>query len=180
MSDAERDAAAMLRLQQGDDLALNEIMSHWQQPLANFIYRYVGSEAEAVDLAQETFVRVYESRDRFRAGGKFSTWLFTIALNLCRNQARWKSRHPSAELDDTVADSISTPHEKAATSETATLVRRAVAELPHELRSALVLYEYEDKSYAEIASLLDCSVKAVETRIYRAKKILRDALASLL
>jgi len=177
MSDPELDSAAMARLAAGDDLALNELMTRWQQPLANFIYRYTANEAESIDLAQETFVRVYESRDRFKSGGKFSTWLFTIAINLCRNQARWKSRHPQAELDDEIPDSTSTPHDNVVREETAVRVRRAIADLPHDLRVALVLYEYEDKSYAEIAEQLDCTVKAVETRLYRAKQILRATLA---
>lgn len=177
MNDAERDAAAMERLAAGDDFALNEIMTRWQQPLANFIYRYTGSEAEAVDLAQETFVRVYENRDRFKRGGKFSTWLFTIAINLCRNQARWKSRHPQAELDESLRDSTPTPHDAAVKEETAARVHRAIAELPHDLRVALLLYQFEDQSYAQIASQLGCTVKAVETRLYRAKQILREKLS---
>ncbi|PAW78510.1 MAG: hypothetical protein B9S32_06185 [Verrucomicrobia bacterium Tous-C9LFEB] len=176
MSDPALDSAAMGRLAAGDDLALNELMTRWQQPLANFIFRYTGNEAESIDLAQETFVRVYESRDRFKSGSKFSTWLFTIAINLCRNQARWKSRHPTAELDDAIPDSTPTPHDNAVREETAARVRRAIAELPHDLRVALVLYEYEDQSYAEIAEQLDCTVKAVETRLYRAKQLLRTAL----
>lgn len=168
----------MARLASGQDSALNEIMSRWQQPLANFIYRYTANEAEAVDLTQETFVRVYESRHRYKSGAKFSTWLFTIAINLCRNQARWKSRHPSAELDDSLPDSTPTPHDDAVRAETATQVRRAIAALPHDLRVALVLCEYEDLSYAVIAEQLGCSIKAVETRIYRAKQILRESLKS--
>jgi RNA polymerase sigma-70 factor, ECF subfamily len=178
MNDNGPDSVAMERLQRGDDLALNELMSRWQQPLVNFIFRYTANESEAVDLAQETFVRVYEYRHHYKAGGKFSTWLFTIAVNLCRNQARWKSRHPTSELDETIPDAIATPHEQSVRSEQFRRVREAVAALPEELRVTLTLFEFEELSYADIATILKCSIKAVETRIYRAKKILRETLAA--
>lgn len=178
--DSSDDSEAMGRLQLGDDLALNELMTRWQTPLVHFIYRYVGGESEAIDLAQETFVRVHEYRHRYKTGGKFSTWLFTIALNLCRNQARWKSRHPSEELTETIPDASATAHDDAVRGETATLVQRAIGELPYDLRTVLILFEYEDQGYAEIATTLGCSPKAVETRLYRAKKILREKLAPIL
>src|SRR5437016_675884 len=88
----------MLRLKGGDDLALNELMGRWQNPLVSFILRYVGNEQDALDLAQESFVHVYESRNRYRPTAKFSTWLFTIASNLCRNLTRWRERHPTVPL----------------------------------------------------------------------------------
>ena len=82
---ADPDAELMLRLKNGEDRILNELTTRWQQPLVAFIYRYIGRETEALDLAQETFVRVYETRFRYAVRWKFSTWLFTIAANLCRN-----------------------------------------------------------------------------------------------
>src|SRR5438132_1428009 len=95
----DADIALMLRLAAGEDLALNELMMRWQQPLVSFIYRYVGNQTDALDLAQETFVRIFESRHRYRHYGKFSTWLFAIAANLCRNHFRWRERHPTIALD---------------------------------------------------------------------------------
>jgi RNA polymerase sigma factor (sigma-70 family) len=89
--EADPDAELMLRLKNGEDWILNELMTRWQQPLVAFIYRYIGRETEALDLAQETFVRVYETRHRYAVRGKFSTWLFTIAANLCRNYLRGDS-----------------------------------------------------------------------------------------
>src|SRR5258707_10545413 len=86
----------MLRLKNGEDWILNELMTRWQQPLVAFIYRYIGRETEALDLAQETFVRVYATRHRYAVRGKFSTWLFTIAVNLCRNYLRWRQRRGEA------------------------------------------------------------------------------------
>ena len=90
--EADPDAELMLRLKNGEDRILNELMTRWQQPLVAFTYRYIGRETEALDLAQETFVRVYATRHRYAVRGKFSTWLFTIAANLCRNYLRWRQR----------------------------------------------------------------------------------------
>src|SRR5258707_5926570 len=90
--EADPDAELMLRLKNGEDWILNELMTRWQQPLVAFIYRYIGHQTEALDLAQETFVRVYETRRRYAVRGKFSTWLFAIAANLCRNYLRWRQR----------------------------------------------------------------------------------------
>lgn len=190
MSEADHDAdlAAMLRLRDGDDLALNELMSRWQEPLVRFLYRYTVSEQDALDLAQETFVRVYEHRARYDARGKFSTWLYTIAGNLCRNHARWKVRHPtvsmetqtSAQSDTTLGDQLPdksrTPAQDAASHELADAVRDAIQALPDDQRTATILFEYEDVACADIAKVLGCSAKAVENKLYRARHYLRERL----
>ena len=93
----------MVRLIAGDDLALNELMERWQKPLHSFILRYVGNYADSIELAQETFVRVYHHRSRFNFKSKFSTWLLSIATNLCRHHARWHTRHRTISLDDTAS-----------------------------------------------------------------------------
>src|SRR5260370_9065075 len=90
--EADPDAELMLRLKSGEDSILNELMTRWHQPLVAFIYRYIRHETDALDLAQETFVRVYETRHRYTVQAKFSTWLFSIAANLCRNHLRWRQR----------------------------------------------------------------------------------------
>ena len=190
MSDShEADAAAMTRLRAGDDLALNELMVRWQQTLANYLARFCGNEATALDLAQDTFVRVYEARSRYDARGKFSTWLYTIAGNLCRNHARYKARHPavsldaeiSQESDATLGDQIpadaASPAQDATNKELAAAVRDAIQSLPDDQRTATILFEYEDQSHADIAAVLGCSAKAVETRLYRARQFLREKLA---
>ena len=191
VEDSRGDTELMLRLQGGDDLALNELMSRWQQPLVSFIYRYVGSQAEAVDLAQETFVRVFESRHRYKPSAKFSTWLFTIASNLCRNLFRWRQRHPTVALDgpssdgagsrnfaESLADEGDTPADTAERNDVAAAVKEQIDRLPHDLKTAVLLFEYEDLSHQEIAAVLRCSSKAVETRLYRARNILREKLSS--
>ena len=181
------DRTAMLRLRAGEDTALNELMTRWQQPLVGFILRYVGSEAEALDLAQETFFRVYESRHRYKPSAKFSTWMFTIASNLCRNFHRWQTRHPAVSLDApdpegrTTADKIESdaesPADTATRGELAAAVRKQIQALPHDLKTAILLFEFEELPYQQIAAILSCSPKAVETRLYRARKILGEKLA---
>jgi RNA polymerase sigma-70 factor (ECF subfamily) len=184
------DGSAMRRLREGEDLALNEIMERWQKRVTSYLLRLTGSEIVATDLAQETFVRVYQSRNRYRPAGKFSTWLFAIASNQARERFRWLKRHPTASLNDAdkaerplservAADGLN-PSEEVEKAEHAKAVRDAVMFLPDDLREAVVLFEYEDMSYEQISAITGCSRKAVETRLYRARGILRERLKRLL
>lgn len=178
----DADIAAMQRLAAGDDLALNHLMDRWKDKVAAFLVRMTGSTATAADLTQETFVKLYQSRDRYRPSAAFPTYLFRIAANLARNHARWRQRHPTVSLDnedDHVterADAQPGPDEQMERSEQLQRVEAALAALPAELREAMLLFTYQDMSYAEIAAAVGCSSKAVETRIYRARQILRSAL----
>ena len=175
----------MARLRDGDDRALNELMDRWQKPLSSFLFRYTGNETAAIDLAQEAFVRVYEKRHFYR-GGPFSSWLFSIAANLCKNFARWQARHPTISFDAMkgedapvreILSPTPSPCEQAASKELAAAIRNAVHDLPHDLKTVTLLFEYQDQSHSEIAAALDCTPKAVETRLYRARQILREKLA---
>jgi RNA polymerase sigma-70 factor, ECF subfamily len=185
------DHASMVRLIAGDDLALNELMERWQKPLHSFILRYVGNYADSIELAQETFVRVYHHRSRFNFKSKFSTWLLTIATNLCKHHARWRKRHPTISLDDTAgmdemldeylsiaAEEI--PSALASRSELGKLVKEEIEKLPHDLKTAILLFAYDNLSYAEIGLILGCTPKAVETRLYRVRKLLAKRLAAIL
>lgn len=183
----DTDVSCMLRLKEGEDLALNELMDRWQQRVANYIMRFVGNQADAIDLAQETFVRVYENRHRYEPRAAFSTWLFQIATNLSRNHARWRSRHPSVPLEVEQDDGQETERPEAVTHDPAPLdgmiqkeqadcVRNAIQELSAESRTIVLLFEYEGLSYREIGAILKCSEKAVETRLYRARQTLREKL----
>jgi RNA polymerase sigma-70 factor (ECF subfamily) len=182
-----RDRADMARLCQGHDPALNDLMERHATPLFQFLCRMLNNEADANDLAQEAFVRVFRARDSYRPEQRFSTWLFTIAANLARNQIRWRSRHPNVSLNaetdqagHTLGDALTSdslaPAEQALRDERAAGVRAAVEALPADLREAIVLCEWEDLTMAEAAAIAQTTPKAIESRLYRARQILRAGL----
>ncbi len=186
-----RDRADMERLAAGHDAALNDLMERHATPVFHFLCRMVGNEDDASDLAQETFVRVFRARASFRTNEKFSTWLFTISANLARNHFRWRSRHPDISLEIETGEAEQTlgstlpannpaPNEQALTTERAEVVRAAVGKLPEDLREAIVLCEWEELRVAEAAEILETTPKAVESRLYRARQILRERLRSWL
>lgn len=187
MSDAPPDAdiLAMQRLAAGDDLALNEIMHRWCDKVAAFLQRMTGDPDAAVDLAQETFVRLYQHCGSYSPSAAFPTYLFRIAANLARNHHRWRRRHPTVSLEDEEGASGETPGQQSSpdadmqSSERLRTIEAAIAALPPELREAMLLFTYEDLSYAQIAEAAHCSSKAVETRIYRARQMLRSLLKDL-
>jgi RNA polymerase sigma-70 factor (ECF subfamily) len=147
----------------------------------------LGNEDDANDLAQETFVRVYQHRARFKPGARFSTWLYTIAANLARNHHRWLSRHPNVSLDaesDATGESIGDllpasdppPDSAAVATERAAAVRAAIARLPPDMREVIILCEWQDLSAAEAAAILETTPKAIDNRLYRARNLLRDRM----
>jgi RNA polymerase sigma-70 factor (ECF subfamily) len=185
------DRTDMERLAAGQDAALNDLMERHATPVFHFLCRMVGNEDDANDLAQETFVRVFRARASFRPNEKFSTWLFTIAANLARNHFRWRSRHPHVSLEAEAGESEQTlgstlpandpaPNEQALAAERAEAVRLAVGKLPEDLREAIVLCEWQELSLAEAAAILETTTKTVESRLYRARQILRERLKTWL
>jgi RNA polymerase sigma-70 factor (ECF subfamily) len=186
--DADHDL--MVRLAQGDELALNRLMDRWSDRVASFLYRMTGRHDTALDLAQETFVKLYQARNRYRPrGSQFSTWLFAIASNLAKNHARWRFRHPEVPLESPACEGVNRipepqdagadPAQAAIARESAEQVRLAVLALPDDQREALMLFTHEQLGYAEIARIARCSPKAVETRIYRARLTLKQKLKGL-
>lgn len=181
------DRADMERLVAGHEAALNSLMERHATGIFHFVYRMLGNEDDANDLAQETFVRVFRARQSYQPERKFSTWLFTIAANLARNHLRWRSRHPNVSLQaesettgqtlgDTLMAEEASPQETADAAERAQIVRTTVQRLPEDMREVLVLCEWEDLSVAEAAAILDISQKAAESRLYRARQLLRERL----
>jgi len=181
----------MARLVAGRDEALAVLMERHGASVIRFLRQTLGNEEDANDLAQETFVRVYRARESYRPEHKFTTWLFTIAANLARNQLRWRARHPNVSLEAESGDAEGTlgatlsadtviAHEAAATTERHEAVRAAVQALPEDLREAIVLCEWEDMAVAEAAAVLETSPKAVESRLYRARGLLRARLSGWL
>ena len=152
--------------------------------------KWLGSRASsistALDLAQETFVRLYQSRHRYRPTAAFCTYIFHIAANLARSHARWKFRHPTISLSGEAVDGSPAsweeldksplPDEQAQLREKLGVLETALSSLPHPWREALILSAVEGMSYAEIGATLGRSVKSVELGIYRARQALRDAV----
>ncbi|MBL9209557.1 MAG: sigma-70 family RNA polymerase sigma factor [Opitutaceae bacterium] len=177
------DTELMRRVQAGDEGALGALMQRWEAPLKALIARIVLNSSEAQELAQETFVRVWQQRARFRGEREFRPWVFSIAINLARNRLRWWRRRPTVELQEwspvarTGGEGRQEGSHRLEAIERAAAVRDAIAALPVDLREAIVLSEFEAMSHAEIAVAVGATVKAVETRIYRAREKLRQTLA---
>jgi RNA polymerase sigma-70 factor, ECF subfamily len=185
------DRAVMERLQAGEDAALNALMARHATPVFHFLCRLTGNEDDANDLTQETFVRIFRSAKTFRANERFSTWLFTIAANLARNHFRWRRRHPAVSLEtknpeteqtlgSTLPTEAPSPNESVLAEERVRIVQAAVQKLPEDLREALVLCEWEECSVNEAAAILQTTPKAVESRLYRARGLLRERLKNWL
>ena len=182
---ADPDAALMLRVKQGDTAAFTELVDKYKQPVVNLAYRMLHDPTEAEDLAQAAFVQVFKSADRYQAAAKFSTWLFTIARNLCLNEIRRRSRHQAESIDAAHAEHedqpahqfedkhTASPPERLLQGELVTKVEQALAELPENQRTAVVLCRQEELSYEEIAKVLGCSVSATKSLIHRGRESLK-------
>jgi len=178
----------MLRVKRGDRAAFTELVEKYKQPVMNFVFRSLRDEAESEDLAQNVFLQVYKSRARYRRTAKFSTWLFTIARNLCLNELRRRSRHPAESLEETHAENEDQPRqqfedksqiappEKLLHGELAKKIEEALAELPENQRSAILLCRQDELSYEEIAEVLDCSLSATKSLIHRGRETLKEKL----
>jgi RNA polymerase sigma-70 factor, ECF subfamily len=182
------DAVLMLRVKRGDRAAFAELVEKYKQTVMNFVHRSLRDETEAEDLAQNVFLQVYKSRGRYKQTAKFSTWLFTIARNLCLNELRRRSRHPAESIEETHAEnedqplrqfedkSQMAPPEKLLHGELAGKIEEALADLPENQRSAILLCRQEDLSYEEIAEVLDCSLSAAKSLIHRGRETLKERL----
>lgn len=186
----DADLPSLRKIQAGDEAGLKELMARHREPLFRFILRYLHNEADAAELTGETFFRVYQNANRFRPKAKVSTWMFSIAANLCRDSIRRnKKRRGDLSLNAPVQGSESLFHEDgfasgepspdhaAACAETLDALRQAIHALPHKLKSPFIFCVLEEHSYDECAEVLQTSRKTVETRIYRARQQLRKALA---
>lgn len=178
------DAELMRRVVGGDEAAFTQLVHRWELPVKAVIARVVLNAEEARDLAQETFVRVWTHRCRFDPSRPVKPWILGIAMNQARNRLRWWRRRPSVSLEEWMetgplaqaqAQSPSGA-QQAERGELAEAILAAVAQLPVPLRTALVLFEYERLSQAEIAQVEGITPKAVEKRVARAREELRRDL----
>lgn len=195
-NDPASDQASLLALQQDEASALNRLIERWQRPLHSFAYRYCQNQADADDLVAQTFVKLYQQRQRLRPDTRLSAWLFTTLSNLCHNHHRWKRRHPTVNfvaratgdaasgpvgpvLEDLPVEQAA-PDQALEHDEKLAALRMAIDCLPHDLKVALLLHHYDRLSYREIGEITGCSERGIETRLYRARQQLRDTLAKLL
>jgi RNA polymerase sigma-70 factor, ECF subfamily len=187
-SELDPDAALMLRVREGDMAAFETLVEKYKQPIWRLIHRTLHDATEAEDLAQNVFLQAYKSAGRYRVTARFSTWLFTIARNLCLNEIRRRSRHPADSLDQAASDDDHQaprqfedvksvrPPDLVLRGELEVKVQEAIDSLPEKQRTALLLCREEDLSYEDIAAVLGCSLSATKSLIHRARETLKQQL----
>lgn len=169
----------------GDADSFNELVLRWERPIYALAYRTIGREEDARDVCQETFLRAFRALPGFRGQAKFSSWLYRIALNLCRDWIRRERRAPVVQQPEDVdlielaaaaepSESIEDLVARRALSQS---VEHAMARLPEEQRTAIVLKEYHGLTFQEIADLVGCPLSTVKTRLYQGLTVLRRELA---
>jgi RNA polymerase sigma-70 factor (ECF subfamily) len=182
------DAEMMLRVKAGDDSAFDYLVQKYRRPIISFMYRMSHNAAAAEDLAQEVFLRVYRSRERYEPSAKFSTWLYRIATNLGVNHAR-DTRHERPEnvtnLDEADTETGQTPdladkapniEEEILRRERLAAIRKTVEALPERQRMAVLMHKYQQMDYKQIAEVLKLSESATKSLLFRAYETLRTQL----
>ncbi len=189
---ADPDVAVMLRLQAGDQDAFQELFQKFSPRVLQYTRRLVGSEARAEEVTQDVFVQVFRFRQRYRPESRFSTWLYTIATNLCLNEIRrperrlrvdlWKERDEEERREGPqLADPAAiTPEEGAAGRELARQLEAAVGDLPPKQRAALLLSRVDGLAYRDVAEALGCTEGAVKALLFRATQSLKKTLREYL
>jgi RNA polymerase sigma-70 factor (ECF subfamily) len=185
---ARTDAEIMLAVAAGDEAGYNYLVTKYHRQIIHFLYRMVHNEAIAEELAQEVFLRVYRSRESYRAEAKFSTWLYRIATNLAVNHARDTKNERTAqilELDAPDEESGSTPEvadddpnveQSMLRDERMAAIRRQVAALPERQRMAVLMHKYQEMDYRQIGEVLKLSESATKSLLFRAYQTLRERL----
>ena len=169
----------------GDADSFNQLVLRWERPIYALAYRVIGREEDARDVCQETFLRAFRALNGFRGQAKFSSWLYRIALNLCRDwvirrQRRTPVVQASEEIDLMEMAAVREPsasiEDLVARKELTRIVERAMAKLPEEQRTAIILKEYHGLTFQEIADLVGCPLSTVKTRLYQGLAVLRREL----
>jgi RNA polymerase sigma-70 factor (ECF subfamily) len=181
------DLSLVQRVQRGDKGAFDVLVLKYQHKVVKLVMRYVRNPAEAEDIAQDAFIKAYRALPQFRGDSAFYTWLYRIAINTAKNAVVARDRNPvdfdldmtnndeSYEMQGRLKDS-ETPEALVLTDEIRTTVNAAIANLPEDLRTAIVLRELEGLSYEEIAATMDCPVGTVRSRIFRAREAIDGRL----
>jgi RNA polymerase sigma-70 factor (ECF subfamily) len=178
------DEELVVRSQDGDVDSFNQLITRWERPIYALAYRTLGREEDARDVCQETFFRAFRALKGFKGEAKFSSWLYRIALNLCRDWLRRQRRTPTVQMpeDTDIADLAAKggPVESIETlvgrRELSRAVERAMATLPDEQRTAIVLKEYHGLTFQEIADMQGCPLSTVKTRLYQGLSVVRRQL----
>jgi RNA polymerase sigma-70 factor (ECF subfamily) len=184
------DVALIKRVQQGDRSAFDLLVVKYQHKILNLVMRYVRDPSEALDVAQEAFLKAYRAAPSFRGESAFYTWLYRIAINTAKNYLVAARRRPvgvDLDFEDSeqfeaftkLAD-VDTPERLALAEEIGVAVDAAIRDLPEELRTAILLREIEGMSYEEIAQTMECPVGTVRSRIFRAREAIEKQLRPLL
>jgi len=169
----------------GDSDSFNELVLRWERPIYALAYRTIGREEDARDVCQETFLRAFRALPGFRGQAKFSSWLYRIALNLCRDWIRRERRTPIVQPPEDVdvmelaaaVEPTESIEDLVARKDLSRAVERLMALLPEEQRTAIVLKEYHGLTFQEIAELVGCPLSTVKTRLYQGLTVLRRELA---
>lgn len=189
-SQAAADRLLVKRVQAGDKRAFDLLVKQYQHKIIGLIGRYVYDQHEALDVAQETFIKAYRALPGFRGDSAFYTWLYRIAINTAKNHLVARNRRPpdvDVDVDDAQhlgADSelrdLETPENALYRDELEEVVKQTLDRLPEDLRVALTLREFEGMSYEDIANVMDCPVGTVRSRIFRAREAIDKEIAPLL
>jgi RNA polymerase sigma-70 factor (ECF subfamily) len=178
------DEELVARSVDGDVDSFNQLILRWERPIYALAYRTIGREEEARDIVQDTFLRAYRALPGFKGQAKFSSWLYRIALNLCRDWIRKQRRTPTVQMPEGIdlielastqgpTESI---EELVSRREMSAVVAEAMTRLPEEQRTAIVLKEYHGLTFQEIADLQGCPLSTVKTRLYQGLSVLRRQL----
>ncbi len=190
MADSPVDSELVARVKAGDKQAFNVLVQKYQHKLVKLISRYVHDQAEAMDVAQEAFIKAYRALPRFRGDSSFYTWLYRIGINTAKNYLVAQGRRPPDndvdaqdaeryDVDSPLKDH-ETPEALARRDEIQQTVMDAIEDLPEDLRMAITLREFEGLTYEEIAQTMDCPIGTVRSRIFRAREAIDRRLRPLL
>jgi len=178
------DEELVARAQSGDVDSFNQLILRWERPIYALAYRVIGREEDARDVSQEAFLRAFRALPGFKGQAKFSSWLYRIALNLCRDWIRKQRRAPVQQIPEGVdpvemaseGGPVESIEELVARKELSAVVSEAMAQLPEEQRTAIILKEYHGMTFQEIADLQGCPLSTVKTRLYQGLTVLRRHL----
>lgn len=195
--DKQPDEELMRFCQEGDESAFEQLFSRYQGPALSFIHRMIGDRARTEALGQEAFLRIFKDAHRYDYPRSFSTWFYTIVRNLCKNELRWRSRHPTVSIEENIgqggphdpealhiADNLhsqsTSPLDQMVGDELTKKLEKALTELPEIEREILILNRFQGLKYKEIAEVVNLPVGTVRSRMHTALERLRKSIKDYL